>query len=163
MGVDITGLNPTIVSQEENLGEYFHSNWWAWRPIHILCDVVSQKYNLGINTRGWGENSGYGLSNANECNKLADAIENYIPTVFKDVNDDDVIYVCFGCWCTKDGKFISDENEDILEKDYPIGTILFNGVVLSDGTIVYPSHGSTLGFIKNWVKFLRNCGGFQIY
>ena len=191
MGVDISGINPVIVSQRpeypdwsnttdeqkesyweamskyraENPGEYFHSNWWGWRPIHMLCDIVSSKYKLRINTIGWGENSGYGLRNPKKCEELADAIEKHLAETLTDQlkEEDDRIYLCMGCWCTDDGKFLPSEIDDKLQEQYPFGTILFNGIVLEDGMIVYPSHSTSLHRIKEWTAFLRNCGGFEIY
>lgn len=192
MGVDISGLNPVVVSERpdypinwddatevekeaywqaidnykaENPGIYFCANWWSWRPIHILCDIVSRENNLRINTAGWGENSGYGLKNPKKCEQLADALENHINNFLGEnlKENDDTIYVCMGSWCTDQGGFLPREVDEKLEQDYPFGTILFNGIVLEDGTVVYPSHGSSLGHIKNWIAFLRTCGGFQIY
>jgi hypothetical protein len=192
MGVDISGLNPVVVSERpdyptnwndatdvekeaywqaidnykaENPGIYFCANWWSWRPIHILCDIVSKENNLRINTTGWGENSGYGLKNPKKCEQLADALENHINNFLGDKlkEDDDTIYVCMGSWCTDEGGFLPREVDEKLEQDYPFGTMLFNGIVLEDGSVVYPSHGSSLGHIKNWIAFLRTCGGFQIY
>ena len=191
MGVDISGLNPTILSerperidfekateteretyweavnkwQEENPGEYFASNWWAWRPIHMLCEIVSRKYQLRVNTNGWGENSGYGLRSPKKCEELANALEDHINTHLTEglKEDNDRIYLCMGSWCTDEGKFLSQEVDDKLQEQYPFGTVLFNGVVLEDGTVAYPSHGTSLGHLKNWIAFLKNCGGFEIY
>lgn len=192
MGVDISGLNPTIKSprpeliynsdgmteeqkeeywdtldkwQEENPGFYFRSSWWGWRPIHELCEAISRKAGLRINTTGWGENSGYGLKNPKKCQELADALEEHITNHLKDElkENTDRIYVCMGSWSTDDGKFLHDDVEEKLNEQYPFGTIFFNGVVLEDGTVAYPSHGSSLKHIKNWINFLRECGGFQIY
>jgi hypothetical protein len=191
MGVDISGLNPTILSErpesidfenvtdaereiyweavnkwkEENPGEYFASNWWAWRPIHMLCEIVSRKYQLRVNTNGWGENSGYGLRSPKKCEELANALEDHINTHLTEglKEDNDRIYLCMGSWCTDEGKFLSQEVDDKLQEQYPFGTVLFNGVVLEDGTVAYPSHGTSLEHLKNWIAFLRNCGGFEIY
>ena len=191
MGVDISGLNPTILSErpesidfenvtdaeretyweavnkwkKENPGEYFASNWWAWRPIHMLCEMVSRKYQLRVNTNGWGENSGYGLRSPKKCEELANALEDHINTHLTEglKEDNDRIYLCMGSWCTDEGKFLSQEVDDKLQEQYPFGTVLFNGVVLEDGTVAYPSHGTSLEHLKNWIAFLRNCGGFEIY
>ena len=191
MGVDISGLNPTILSErpesidfenvtdaereiyweavnkwkEENPGEYFASNWWAWRPIHMLCEIVSRKYQLRVNTNGWGENSGYGLRSPKKCEELANALEDHINTHLTEglKEDNDRIYLCMGSWCTDEGKFLSQEVDDKLQEQYPFGSVLFNGVVLEDGTVAYPSHGTSLEHLKNWIAFLRNCGGFEIY
>jgi hypothetical protein len=135
MGVDISGINPVVVGERpdypnwdeateveketywkaidkyntENPGVYFRSNWWSWRPIHIICDVVSSKYDLMIDTKGWGENSGYGIKNQEDCNLLADSIEKYLSENMNSTltKEDDRIYLCFGSWTTNDGKFIS--------------------------------------------------------
>lgn len=191
MGVDISGLNPIIVSprpenidhdnvteeqrkkyweavdkwQEENPGDYFRSNWWAWRPIHILCELVSREYKLRINTKGWEENSGHGLKSPKKCEELANAIEDHITKNMTEElkENEDRIYLCMGSWCTNDGKFLSKEVDDKLQEQYSYGTVLFNGVVLENGTVAYPSHSSSLGHIKNWIAFLKNCGGFAIY
>ena len=191
MGVDISGLNPTILSErpesidfenvtdaereiyweavnkwkEENPGEYFASNWWAWRPIHMLCEIVSRKYQLRVNTNGWGENSGYGLRSPKKCEELANALEDHINTHLTEglKEDNDRIYLCMGSWCTDEGKFLNREVDDKLQEQYPFGSVLFNGVVLEDGTVAYPSHGTSLSHLKNWIAFLRNCGGFEIY
>jgi hypothetical protein len=191
MGVDITGLNPVITTErpahidystaseaekesfweamdkyrEENPGEYFQSNWWAWRPIHALCDIVQSEYKLRINTSRWGENSGGGLRNPKTCNKLADALQEYISKNLGDQlkEDDDVIYFCLGCWNTNEGSFIPSEIEEKLNEKYAIGTILHASIVLEDGMIVQPSHSTRYSTIKRWINFLRNCGGFAIY
>ena len=191
MGVDISGLNPTILSErpesidfenvtdaeretyweavnkwkKENPGEYFASNWWAWRPIHMLCEIVSRKYQLRVNTNGWGENSGYGLRSPKKCEELANALEDHINTHLTEglKEDNDRIYLCMGSWCTDEGKFLNREVDDKLQEQYPFGSVLFNGVVLEDGTVAYPSHGTSLEHLKNWIAFLRNCGGFEIY
>lgn len=191
MGVDISGNNPVVVSQrpdsidystateedkeaywkaldkynEENPGVYFGANWWSWRPIHMLCELAQQEYKLRINTTGWGDNSGNGLKNQEKCNQLADALEKYISkNIYGELKeDDDRIYINLGCWSDKDGKMLSSPIEEELQKEYPFGTVLFNAVVLEDGTLAYPSHGSSYGHIKSWIAFLRNCGGFSIY
>ena len=191
MGVDISGLNPVVnterppyidydnATQEEkdayweliekyrreNPGEYFHSNWWGWRPIHALCEVVQQKYKLRINTSLWGENSGGGLRNPEICNKLADCIEQHISENLSEElkEDDDRIYLNLGSWTTTDGRFVGQEINQQLNEKYPFGTVLHTCVVLEDGMIMEPSHSSSYGRIKEWIAFLRNCGGFEIY
>jgi len=191
MGVDISGLNPIILSprpesidhdnateeqrkqyweavdkwQEENPGDYFRSNWWAWRPIHELCDIVSRKYKLRINTSGWGENSGHGLRSPKKCEELGNALEDHINTHLTEhlKEDDDRYYLCMGTWATDEGRFLPQETNEKLDEQYPLGTVLFQGVVLKDGTVAYPSHGSSLRHIRNWIAFLKTCGGFEIY
>jgi len=40
---------------------------------------------------------------------------------------------------------------------------MFRSVVMPDGTIVESSHSASLRKIKEFVTFLRGCGGFQIW
>ncbi len=39
---------------------------------------------------------------------------------------------------------------------------MYNGVVDEDGQLVFPSHGVSLGHVREFIKFLRHCGGFEI-
>ena len=186
MGVDIYGRNPQVVgtkpelvnwedaSSEEreeyfeslenwensNPGAYFRSNWWGWRPIHTIADLVIAKKSLPFNTDYWGSNDGMGLENQEQCNILADNIEEYLSL---DKNLSDVFYLCLGAWCTSEGRFVSGQTEDSLNEQYPIGTVLYSTVVHSDGSIVQPAHSCSVSHIKNFIKFLRNCGGFEIW
>ena len=74
MGVDISGKNPIIRSpkpetpnwqtasekeketyfelsdkwMKENPGDYFRSNWWGWRPIVMLSEMVNGIRDLGL-------------------------------------------------------------------------------------------------------------------
>ena len=87
MGVDIAGLNPQIVGERpqepdwktatqyekdmfynsldlwrsNNPGVYFTSNWWGWRPIHIIAEMAIRLMNLPFDTSDWGSNDGGGL------------------------------------------------------------------------------------------------------
>src|SRR5210317_994946 len=101
MGVDISGKNPIIRSEKpefphdtwnemsdkaketyfelsdkwmkENPGDYFRSNWWGWRPIVMLSEMVNDLRDLGLDFTYWGSNDGAGLDTQEECNILADA------------------------------------------------------------------------------------------
>ena len=50
-----------------------------------------------------------------------------------------------------------------LNKDYAEGTLMFRSVVMPDGTLAESSHSTSLGRIKQFVTFLRGCGGFEIW
>jgi len=189
MGVDIYGRNPQISSErpeinyataseadkkayweildeweEDNPGYYFRANWWSWRPIHMIADMAIKVADLPLNTDGWGENGGDGLETQEDCNLLADAMELFITLNTKEMKeDDDRIYICLDSWVTQEGKFIDQEEEDKLNKAYPRGTIMYNSVVDENGRLVQSAHSSSLSHIKEFITFLRNCGGFQIF
>jgi len=190
MGVDIAGINPQIVGEypkepdwktatdyekemyynsldlfhSNNPGVYFRSNWWGWRPIHAIADMAINVAELGYSTSLWGENSGGGLQTQEECDALADAIEAFMILNNRNMHDeDDRFYLCLGSWTDSRGQFLDAKKIGKLNEDYPVGTILYRGVVDSEGDLVFPSHSAPLYHITNFVTFLRKCGGFEIW
>lgn len=161
MGVDISGRKPM-----NDDGDYFSSNWWAWRPIHMLSEVAIEVKNLKMNTDGWGSNDGKGLRTQKQCDRLADALENLIKNDFGEElsESNDRIQLCMGSWVEAGtGKFVSDEYVQELNEEYPYGTILHSPIVTKNGNMVESSHSCSLVSIQRWIKFLRNCGGFKIW
>jgi hypothetical protein len=189
MGVDISGINPIIRSPKhdypnwselnqaekdawfemdekwhnENPGDYFRSNWWGWRPIVMLCEFANYDKELGFDLEYWGSNDGAGLDNQEDCNKLAAALEELISTQTELEEDIDTIYLNLGSWTSMDGKFLGEEINQQLNEQYPNGTILYGSVIMDDGSIVQPSHSAPLRHVKNFISFLRECGGFEIW
>jgi hypothetical protein len=190
MGVDIYGIDPQTTGkrpqtpnwdeasehekslyfnalgiwEDNNPGVYFRSNWWGWRPIHAIADMAIKLADLPFDTKLWGENSGGGLKTHEECDAVADAIELFMTLNNANMHDEgDVFYLCLGSWCTHDGGFISDEMTEKLNEEYPKGTILYNGVITEDGILAFSSHSAPFYHITNFVTFLRNCGGFEIW
>lgn len=190
MGVDISGKNPIIRSDkpqfphdtwnemsdkakktyfelsdkwnDENPGDYFRSNWWGWRPIVMLCEIASEKFDLGIEFSLWGSNDGSGLDTQIECNELADALDEITHEFFE--TDIDTLQLCLGSWTTTSGKFLDKDIQDNLNEQYPFGTILNTSVVLvDDGTLVQSSHSVHKNHVKQFISFLRECGGFEIW
>ena len=163
MGVDISGRNP-----KTEVGDYFGSNWWGWRPINALCQIAAYKSKLKINFDHWGSNDGKGLRTQKQCDKLADALETMLSndSGYNEfmVDEDDRIQIVMGSWCEAGtGRFIGAEKEAELNEQYEYGTILFSSVVTKDGMVVESSHSASLGHIKNFITFLRGCGGFEIW
>jgi len=104
MGMDVYGLNPQLVGEkpvapdwktateeqkdvyfkaqdafeEANPGYYFRANVWAWRPIHVLCDLAINVAGAPLSTEGWGDNSGNGLDTQLKCDILADALDLFL-------------------------------------------------------------------------------------
>lgn len=161
MGVDISGRKPKT---EE--GDYFCSNWWGWRPILALSEAAMLNSKLNYDTSYWGSNDGKGLRTQLQCDKLADAIELLISNNYNEylTEDDDRIYICMGMWCEAGtGKFIPSEFTQSLNEQYEYGDILYGSVVAENGTLVESSYSTSLGRLKEWITFLRNCGGFKIW
>ena len=191
MGVDISGIKPIVRSDEpvmvdfnnasdearkiyfeeldkwrnENPGTYFRANWWSWRPIVILCESVINKYDLKLDTLYWGSNDGAGLKTQEECNLLADKLEYELQGIQETtgLSDDDRISVNLGGWTTTEGSFVDEDLNNKLNENYPIGSVVLTPLVTEKGLIVNPSHSTVIWHIKEFIKFLRECGGFEIY
>jgi hypothetical protein len=161
MGVDISGRKP-----KTEAGDYFSSNWWGWRPILALSESAMLSSKLDYDTSYWGSNDGKGLRTQKQCDKLADAIELLISNSYNEylTEDDDRIYICMGSWCEAGtGQFVPSEFTQSLNEQYEYGDILYGSVVAENGTMVESSYSTSLGRLKEWITFLRNCGGFKIW
>jgi hypothetical protein len=192
MGVDISGRNPIIRSSQpespdwktatkeekdtyfevsnkweaENPGYYFALNWWSWRPIHMVCEHANQQHNLKMNMSKWGNNDGAGLRTQKQCDRLANALDEFINSPNSPmVEDSDMIYICFGSWVDSKNQFLNKETIDELglNDQYEYSEIIHGGVVTNGGEIYYPSHGCSKLTLKRFISFLKECGGFKIY
>ena len=187
MGVDISGMNPIIRSpkpeypdwntasqeekdtyfevsnkwEKENPGDYFRSNWWGWRPIVMLSEMVNDMRDLSLDLSYWGSNDGRGLDTQEECNKLADALEEICKEFF-DVEDVDELQLCMGSWVTLDGKFATSKVEEDLNEEYH-GQLITSPIVTKDGMVVKSAHSIDKSHLQRFISFLRECGGFEIW
>jgi len=150
MGMDVYGRNDS---------GYFRANMWGWRPIHAISEMAIDKHALSLSTDGWSYNDGHGLETKQECNILADAILDMV----KPLEYEETIYLCLGMWCTHDGSFLSEEETKELNEKHPQGSILNSAVVTSKGKFAEPSHSTSVERLNEWVAFLRECDGFQIF
>ena len=67
--------------EAENPGVYFRANCWSWRPILDRIYQANDEYDLCINEDTlvyMGENSGAGLDSQEDCDLLAEALENVL-------------------------------------------------------------------------------------
>jgi hypothetical protein len=158
MGMDIYGRKPV-----NETGEYFRANVWAWRPIHYLCTYVMTTKGFKTNTEGWGHNDGYGLRTHAQCVKLATALEELITTDDELKNHETIYLNGGGMWVTEGGQFVSDKYKTEIGKKRPANAIIFDGLTMADGTKVYPAYSTRVEWVKEWIGFLLNCGGFKIY
>jgi hypothetical protein len=152
MGMDVYGKNPS-----NGKGEYFRANVWSWRPIHSLirvANVIADGELFDEKTLdSMGYNDGAGLKTQNECNTLAYVLENIItPARLKEIG------------------FVVDDEEFSFPVDQPgelvtdgTGLLIRNSdVVLDDAKKVRSAYGTSLDHIKEFVEFLRHCGGFEV-
>jgi hypothetical protein len=186
MGMDIYGLNPKLTSEkpeidwdtsteesrkeyfkildeweEENPGHYFRASIWSWRPLNVLIDFVLMKKELDCNTSSFGENSGGGFKEQYQCDVIADGLEEIVEQM--NVENQDNLYLNLGMWVNYNGTFnVPNEIQDQLNKEQK-ELFLFTPIVASNGELVIPAHSTSKKHIEEFVKFLRHCGGFEIY
>ena len=159
MGMDVSGINPIVKT-----GEYFRANCWSWRPLHFLCMYADKQFNLVVNFDNWEYNDGAGLKNDADCFKLADALEAVLQACDDLKDDDDIMSVCLGSWVdAKTNQFIKTDGRSKINKDYPKGRVLYGSVVDETGRLLMSAHSITLGYIKEFITFLRTSGGFEIW
>jgi len=101
------------------------------------------------------------LDTQEECNKLADALEE-IGKEFFDVEDVDELQLCMGSWTTLDGKFVTSKVEEDLNEEY-YGQLITSPIVTKDGMVVQSSHSVDKAHLQRFISFLRECGGFEIW
>jgi hypothetical protein len=186
MGMDIYGLNPKLLSpkpeivwetasdeakseyfkiieewEEENPGYYFRANIWSWRPIQIAISLVNTHYKLGLDISGFDENSGQGLKTQEDCDLLAQYLEKYLSIL--ELKDGETMYISMGIWVDENGKFLSSEEEEKLNLQFKQGESFYSSIVTEDGKLVRPSHAIRYNHFKEFITFLRHCGGFEIW
>jgi len=196
MGMDISGINPTIRGDEpifpknwdelsdkakecyreldeeyhdNNPGVYFRANIWSWRPIHLAIVQSNISLGLGIDEDtidGLAYNSGHGLKTQEECDNLAHALEMLVDGMIEDGVTE--FGFAFGYWNYRDGSMIvSEEDTEILNKKHPYGSIIIEmPLKLATGKEtkdVWPAHTTQVEHLKEFIKFLRHCGGFEVW
>lgn len=117
-------------------GNYFRANVWSWRPIHALVEELNNDLFLLLDLTNWDSNDGAGLNSQEECDKLADAIEDHVKAGRK--------------------KYVLETGCSLRVDD--------DGRFLEPGAIGGKSpYFTSASHILEFVKFLRECGGsFEI-
>jgi len=156
--------------EKENPGYYFRANVWCWRPIAEIMLACNTKYKLGF-AEGFvtniHTNSGAGLKTQEECDILANHLETYISENFKDWN---IIGLNTGWYFQKvvdekgniNNVSVSDEKETKLELYLRPKLFINGGEFEVDGFTYRTSHNCSVDDVKDFINFLRECGGFKI-
>ena len=154
---------------DNNPGVYFRANIWSWRPMLLAIVQANMSMNLGIDDDtidGMSHNSGSGLKTQKECNALAFALE-----ILADGMEEDGVTefgFAFGYWNYRDGSMIvSEKDTEILNKKYKYGKMLTDmPVKLATGNKtkdVWPAHVTQVEHLREFILFLRHCGGFEVW
>jgi hypothetical protein len=154
MGMDVSGRSP--ITEE---GEYFRANCWSWRPIHALIQIANNEHGGTLvdseTIESMSYNDGAGCEDQEQCEMLADALEDLLKHPEK-IEEAGLIYYQRGkeghisfpvskeCAVTEDGRFVSKEDEIDPEK-------------MHSAYRVYLDH------VAEFIEFLRSCGGFSVW
>ena len=135
MGMDVIGRKAT-----SEAGKYFRANVWSWRPIHALCfelcgDLLDEKILAGM-----AYNGGAGPQSAKTCRQMADRFDKWLE------HNTEGHSVDLGMHVTADGRLITPE---MRAADPNIKT--------------RSAYRVTDDHLKEWVAFLRDCGGFEVW
>ena len=144
MGMDCMGDNPSCKQ-----GEYFRANIWSWWPIHNLichfCDQHAEVFDITLiddeTLKHMSVNDGEGPSDEKTCQILADYFDTYIEKEM----EGDVIECQHGpVCCSKTHRFLSAEEEKTVKE-------------------TYRAYRVEREHLKEFVGFLRSCGGFRVF
>lgn len=134
MGMDVYGRKP-----KSKAGEYFRANVWAWRPIHaLICalcsDLLSEKMLAAISF-----NDGAGPRSQKVCTAMANRFERWLE------------HHASGHGLQIPGIRVAEDGHLVTPKSPNYSPDLPSPYQISDDDL------------KEWVEFLRNCGGFRVW
>jgi hypothetical protein len=135
MGMDVYGRKPS--SPE---GEYFRATVWSWHPIHALIIELCSDLLKDKTLEKLAFNDGAGPKSQKVCTEMAQRFEQWMEHHAEGHSLESELRV------TKEGRFVSAEE---LAENPDMETM--SPYEVSD------EH------LKEWIEFLRHCGGFQVW
>lgn len=135
MGMDVWGRNPSSPA-----GKYFRANIWSWRPIHALCFELGSDLLDDETLARLAVNVGAGPTDQETCKQLAERFDQWLEQHAGGHQVD------LGLRVTPEGRFVSPEE---LARQTDLDTV--------SPYQVDDEH------LKEWVGFLRHCGGFEVW
>jgi len=166
-------MNAKNQFETENPGVYFRANLWSWRPIAEIINYCNDVMGLNLSEtflHGMHFNSGAGLDTQEECDKLADAIDAMIIGKFDSWKYIGVNYKMYARKVVDPEGKIFEENlynnpELIQELEQHLGDDIFvkDGVFEYKGIEYNTAHATNIEHLEDFVAFLRECGGFEIW
>ena len=152
MGMDVFGRDPT-----NNVGKYFRNNVWWWRPLWDYCCTVdtdlADKVPLGYS------NDGDGLGTCEDCEELASKLQKSIDSGYADfyISQRNLQLEC-------QPLEICDLCSGSGLRNFEGNDIRCNGCEGKGKKKSVDSwYNLDIQNIKNFIEFLNNCGGFQIF
>ena len=162
----------------QNPGVYFRANLWSWRPIAMIIASVTELYGFEHDEKFLNQlhyNDGGGLKTQAECDKLANFMESYIENHFDGWNSIGVFFGTLTYSTINDhGQMVEKwmDDKESLEKvlhNYDVEAVVSstlyvkNGEIEHDGILYHTTHSVSKEYVYEFISFLRECGGFQIF
>lgn len=136
MGMDVFGKTPT--SKE---GAYFRASVWEWLPLYERMAALSGGSLDSQTLDGMRHNSGFGPDDPVVCRDMADRLDAWL----KDYPGD---YYS-----------VDSDMQVTLE-----GPLMSAAELASQPTLATRSpYRITRESIREWILFLRHCGGFEVW
>ena len=135
MGMDVWGRAPITPA-----GQYFRANIWSWRPIQALIndlcsDLLDEQTLVKL-----GVNVGAGPAAEDVCREMASRFERWLEQHVEGHGLE------LGLRVTPEGRFVSPAE------------------IAANPTLVTVSpYQVDDDQLKEWVEFLRHCGGFEVW
>jgi hypothetical protein len=133
MAMDINGRNPSHAA-----GEYFRANIWAWEPMHNLIGTLCGDFLAPELIGAMVLNDGWGPLDQATCTRMADCFEEWLQSHHAGHTLQADIRV------DSEGRRVSADEDNPAMDTYPLYQV-------SDEQL------------REWVQFLRHCGGFHIW
>jgi hypothetical protein len=164
MGMDVYGrrfANEWAAAGQDQPGCYFRANVWSWRPIHDLMrqlcsDFLDEEMLLQMSF-----NDGAGPEDQQTCDEIAMRFSQWME------HNIDGHEVDHGMRVDGEGKFVdlrpksSDETGFLAEAALVASAQARFGAQGVDG--VRSPHSVDDESLKEWIEFLRHCGGFRVF
>jgi len=133
MGMDVSGLAPKNES-----GVYFRANIWSWRPIYeLMCDLCGDIID-DETLAGMSHNQGDGVKSQEICDEIA---------------------LRFTIWMASNGAGHSIDSTHIGVRED--GRLVTGDAVVDE--VLKSPYWVEHEHLEEWVTFLRNCGGFEVW
>jgi hypothetical protein len=158
MGMDVYGTKPSTTE-----GEYFRNSIWSWRPLATyICEVAPQ---IAVACTYWQSNDGDGLNEAGSI-ALADALQAEIDSGrtaayalrYRSEQEKAPNEKCFLCEGTGTRKPVPERGAGDQITGIRCNNCQGEGYVRPMATN-YPFRTEN---VREFVAFLRGCGGFRI-
>lgn len=133
MGMDVYGRNPSA-----ECGQYFRATIWSWVPIRdlmasVCCEIVSEELLDAM-----AYNDGAGPDDPQVCHQIADLFELELEQ--------------------RPEGFVVESELRVDEKGHFV-----HGREIGKHEVTYSPCITDADHVREWIAFLRHCGGFQVW